>query len=98
MKLFSEEELIPWKAEWKDMPEYDVEDLSPKYQIVVSFACAADIEEFGKLIGQDLKASCAARQSGSIWFPEQEIGRYANFGNYPFDSSTAIYSKGRTDA
>lgn|SRR5574341_665839 len=76
--LFPVEELVPWLAEWQNMPEYSHEDLEPKYQIIVSFACAADVEDFGRAIGQELSASDAARQLPSIWYPEQEIGRYAN--------------------
>jgi len=75
--LFSEEELTPWLAAWKNMPEYNIQDLAPKFQIIVNFACAADIEDFGKLIGQEVKAN-AGKQLKSIWFPEQEIGRMIN--------------------
>lgn len=78
MKLFSDEELIPWKAEWKDMPEFSHEDLAPKYQVIINFACAADVEEFGKLIGQSVKSNGTAKQMQSFWFPEQEIGRMTN--------------------
>jgi hypothetical protein len=75
--LFRDSEVIAWKREWHDMPEYDVRDLSPKYQIIVSFACAADLEDFGTIIGHKIAAS-SGRQKQSIWFPEAEIGRIAN--------------------
>jgi hypothetical protein len=75
--LFSEEEMTPWRREWKNMPEYCIEELSPKFSIIVNFTCAADVEDFGKLIGQNVKAS-NGRQLQSVWFPEQEIGRMMN--------------------
>jgi hypothetical protein len=75
-RLFSDEELTPWMSEWQNMPSYVVEDLSPKFQIIVSFACEADVEDFAVLIGQ--RVSPGTRQLQSVWFPEQEIGRYAN--------------------
>lgn len=74
-KLFSDEELIPWKAEWLDMPEYSHEDLSAKYQIIINFAFASDVEEFAKLIGQNINTK-EGRQLKSLWFPVQEIARY----------------------
>lgn len=77
-KLFSDEELSPWLAEWQDMPEYDVQDLAPKFQVIVNFACAADVEDFGKLLGQPITASQTGKQLQSLWFPEQEIGRLVN--------------------
>jgi hypothetical protein len=77
-ELFAEHEVIPWLAEWQNMPEYNIEDLAPQFQIIINFTCAADVEEFGKLIGQHLKANNAAKQLQSVWYPEQEIGRMTN--------------------
>ena len=76
-QLFDATQVIPWVAEWQNMPEYDVHDLAPQFQILVNFTCAADVEDFGKLIGQGVKAS-RGKQIRSIWFPEQEIGRMVN--------------------
>lgn len=75
--LFAEEELIPWKAHWQNMPEYDVRDLAPKFQIIINFSCAADVVDFAKLIEQNLSPS-NGKQMQSLWFPEQEIGRMTN--------------------
>ena len=75
--LFDEEEITPWKAEWQNMPEYNIKDLSPRFQLIMNFTCAADVEDFGKLIGQNIKPS-NGRQLQSIWYPEQEIGRMVN--------------------
>ena len=76
--LFGEEEMVLWKAEWQNMPEYSHQDLAPEFQVVVSFTCAGDLEDFGKAIGQELKPNWKSRQTQSIWFPESEIGHFAN--------------------
>jgi hypothetical protein len=75
--LFKEEDITPWKAEWQNMPDYSIEDLSPEFQLIVNFTCAGDVEEFAAIIGQSVKAA-KGRQLPSIWFPEQEIGRMSN--------------------
>ena len=76
-QLFEEEEIVPWKKEWKDMPEYSLEDLSPQFQIIINFSCAEDVRDFSNLIGQNITPNCG-RQLQSIWIPEQEIGRMVN--------------------
>lgn len=76
-ELFAIEEVVSWRAEWQNMPEYDIADLAPQFQVIVNFACAADVEDFGKLIGQNVKAN-SGRQLASVWLPEQEIGRMTN--------------------
>jgi hypothetical protein len=75
--LFSDEELIPWKAEWVNMPEYSLRDLTPKFQVIVSFACESDLNSFSELIEQKIGTG-KGRITKSVWFPTQEIGRYAN--------------------
>ncbi len=75
--LFDEEELIPWMAEWQNMPAYDIRDLAPQFQVIINFTCAGDVEDFARLIGQSVKPS-DGKQMQSFWFPEQEIGRMVN--------------------
>lgn len=75
--LFSEHELVPWMAEWQNMPEFILEDLAPKFQLIVNFSCEADVLDFAQLIGQKITPS-NGRQLQSLWFPEQEIGRMMN--------------------
>jgi hypothetical protein len=67
--------LEPSKAErlWNDMPEYHQEDLTAKYQFLVSFETEADIESFSNLVGQKLSV-----KTRSFWYPKQEIGRMTN--------------------
>lgn len=74
-ELFSAEEVIPWRAEWKNMPEFTHDDLEPKFQVLVSFACAADLAEFSKVIGQSIPPS-EQRQTKSVWFPEADQVSY----------------------
>lgn len=76
-EMFQDGEIIAWKNEWKNMPEYSNQDLSPKIQIIINFAFASDAEEFSKLIGQEIKTG-AGKYTKSLWYPEQEIGRMAN--------------------
>jgi hypothetical protein len=63
--------------EWQNMPTFAHEDLSPQFQIIVNFACAADVQDFGKLVDQYISPR-NGKQLQSLWFPEQELGRMVN--------------------
>ena len=63
----------PWRAEWKGMPEFSIEDLTPRRSITVHFESDGDVAKFSALVGQTLGENLK-----SIWFPEAEIGRYAD--------------------
>jgi len=71
--LFDLEEFNKWKEEWKDMPEFDHEDLSPIKSIIVHFETLEDMRKFSKIVDQKLTP-----KTQSIWYPEAEINRYAN--------------------
>lgn len=71
--LFGELLEESWKKEWQDMPEFVQHDLEPEYQITVSFESLEDVVEFGKLFGKNY-----TKDTRSMWFPDAEIGRYAN--------------------
>jgi ParB-like chromosome segregation protein Spo0J len=60
-------------AEWEGMPEFDQPDAQSFRKVIVHFATQADVEDFERIIGQDLKDKVK-----SIWHPEAEIGRYAD--------------------
>lgn len=62
-----------WKKEWQGMPEFVQEDLEPKYQIIVSFEDLPALLAFGELLDKKF-----TENTRSIWFPEAEIGRYAD--------------------
>jgi hypothetical protein len=60
-------------AEWDGMPEFDQPDAQSFRKVIVHFASQKDVEDFERIIGQDLKDKVK-----SIWHPEAEIGRYAD--------------------
>ena len=74
VKLFGDEEW--WEDAWRGMPEFDQKDLTPRHSIEVSFKTRADVEAFSKLIGQPITPE--ARRTRSVWYPEAEIGRFAD--------------------
>lgn len=63
-----------WKEEWQDMPEFIQRDREPMQHIVVNFDCYEDVEEFGKLIEQNVTP-----KTNSLWFPKQETIEPKNF-------------------
>lgn len=69
--LFDVNEFSPAWREWRGMPEYVHGDLTPYRQIIVSFASAEDVAEFGRLVGQRIGPHIR-----SLWFPVAEIGTY----------------------
>lgn len=71
--LFDVDEFARWRDEWVGMPEFVQDDLGPWKTLIVHFANPVDMDTFAKLIGQKL-----TRKTQSVWYPEAEIGRYAN--------------------
>lgn len=57
---------------WEGMPPYEHKDLQPARSLTVHFANDADIAAFAKLVGQKI-----GEKTRSIWYPEAEIGRFA---------------------
>lgn len=62
-----------WQLYWKEMPEFIQLDLAPAKTIVVQFKTREALEAFAKLVEQPIRMT-----TRSIWYPEAEIGRYAN--------------------
>lgn len=54
-------------AEWEGMPEYSQKDKNSFRHIIVHFNSNSDVEQFAKVIGQNL-----TEKTKSIWFPPQE--------------------------
>lgn len=71
--LFGGEMENKWQKEWKGMPEFVQEDLTSHRKIIIHFRNNEDIKKFGELIGQKITP-----KQPSLWFPKQEIRRYAN--------------------
>lgn len=73
--LFGEDPSIPeWKKEWLEMPEFIQEDAQPIKQIIVSFLKKEDIEDFAKLVEQNI-----TENTRSLWYPEVQKERPSNF-------------------
>jgi len=64
-----------WKKEWKDMPEFVMEDLSSYKKVTVHFRNEEDFQEFCKLINQPLKKN---GMTISTWYPPMEPRRYSH--------------------
>lgn len=62
-----------WEKEWQGMPEFVQEDQRPWKTLYVHFENRHDMEDFARLIGQKL-----TQETRSVWFPEAEIGTYAD--------------------
>jgi len=62
-----------WKKEWKDMPEFKMEDLTSEHSVIVHFENQEDMKEFAELIQQDIYTT-----TKSIWFPKLKIERFMN--------------------
>lgn len=61
-----------WRKEWRGMPEFIQEDLSPRKSIYVHFADTQDMLAFAELVGQTITS-----QTQSIWYPKAEIWTFA---------------------
>lgn len=62
-----------WKDDWRGMPEFVQQDLSPWKTVYVHFESADDLRKFAETVGQTI-----TERTRSIWFPQAEIGRFAN--------------------
>ena len=74
-----------WKKEWKNMPEFVQEDVSPFKAIMVNFENKQDMEAFAKLVGQGI-----TMKTQSIYY--HHLLQSHNQG-HKNDSSTQQYSK-----
>jgi len=54
-----------WEGEWKNMPEFVQEKQEPYSKLIVRFKTKEDLEEFAKLIEQEINS-----KTQSIWFPK----------------------------
>lgn len=58
---------------WQGMPEFQQEDLLAWKSVKVNFNSAESLRLFAALVGQPL-----TENTRSIWYPEAEIGRFAD--------------------
>ena len=61
-----------WEEHWVGMPEFNQKDLTPWKSIYIHFETRKDMEEFAKLVGQEI-----TERTQSIWFPKAKIGKTA---------------------
>lgn len=64
-----------WTDLWRGMPEFDQQDLAPRYSIEVVLKAERDLDEFERKIGQRVPEY--VKRTPSIWYPEAEIGHFA---------------------
>jgi hypothetical protein len=84
-----------WKKEWKGMPEYQQEDLTPWQSIYVHFASLKDRQVFEELVNQKI-----TNETKFIWFPKKNLDIVADKRYISKDELNPYYpvyiiSKGR---
>ena len=62
-----------WRSQWKGMPEFCQDDLTPERSILIHFESDADVQAFAAAIQQSIGPNLK-----SVWYPEAEITRYAD--------------------
>lgn len=87
-----------WDDYWVGMPEYNIQDLSPKHTIKVHFRNDEDRLAFSKLIDQPI-----GEKTGFVWYPKADIGTFKDKRyktENPIKTKYPIYiiSKGRWDS
>lgn len=71
--LFDRDEAAPWFEHWVGMPEFTQENQEPYKSVIVHFANSRDMADFARLVEQRI-----GHRTQSIWYPEAEIGRFAD--------------------
>jgi len=85
-----------WRDIWWGMPEFEMEDATPQYKIVMNFMTKEDIKEFADRLGLHISTT-----TDSAWYPEQKRLKNSEFeyigpaidSKYPI----CIPSKGRAE-
>lgn len=72
-KLMDPPALIDPNDLWQGMPEFQQDDQSPQSTLYVHFKNEQDRQAFSGLVGQPL-----TEKTKYIWYPQAEIGHYAN--------------------
>ncbi len=62
-----------WEPLWQGMPEFVQDDLEPFKTVKVHFRDTLDQQAFSSLVGQKI-----TEFTQSIWYPQAEIGRFAD--------------------
>lgn len=64
---------IDYDVHWQGMPMFEQFNQVPVKQLIVSFACTADIEVFSRAVDQKV-----TMLTKSIWFPNRDYGEYTS--------------------
>ena len=67
------EQFESWRNEWKDMPEFKMQNLTAEFSLKINFESEADVVKFAELVNQNITPN-----TKSIWFPEVKITRFMN--------------------
>jgi hypothetical protein len=59
-----------WEKQWKGMPEFHHEDLTPYRSVQIHFRNIQDMQEFSKLINQKI-----TEKTKFLWFPKDNLKR-----------------------
>lgn len=73
--LFADTE--EWRKEWQGMPEFVQEKMEPFATITVRFASKEDLEEFSRIIGQNV-----TEKTKHLWHPKLVRGLYGSDKRY----------------
>ena len=73
-KLFEELEDNDVVAEWRDMPEFIQEDLTPFHAVNIRFRNAEDMAKFAELVEQKVD-----KKTKTIWYPFAPFRRASKF-------------------
>ena len=71
-----------WEKEWKDMPEFVQEEQQSYAKIIIRFRNKEDLQEFSKLIKQDLNEN-----TKSIWHPKLKFEDHFSYRYVEEDES-----------
>lgn len=64
---------------WDDMPEYEHEDMTPYYSLIVNFESREAVELFCAALDIDSsRLGSSDRRRHAISYPEAEIGTYSD--------------------
>ena len=81
--LFGEGELLSREQEeWQDMPEFVQEEQQSNAKIIIRFRNKEDLQEFSKLIKQDLNEN-----TKSIWHPKLKFEDHFSYRYVEEDES-----------
>ena len=81
--LFDQEELQEdWRKEWDGMPEFEQYPKEAYHKIIVRFDSEEELQNFAKLIGQDIN-----NKTKSIWHPKLKFANHFNKRYFDKDES-----------